>query len=311
LLFDYKSNRSGKNYDFSGVNSEYYNNIDKFMKRVLENKKKTTNQDKISEEQLFFSQKKNIKFILEELFVRQVEVDKCEADDLIAYYILNKKPNDRVIIVSNDMDLAQLISDENYIAQYVIRLKKFITCANFKENFSYNQSNVVIQKILCGDQSDVIYGVKSLGVKTLHNIMPELIDRKVEFYEIIQRVKELKDERGKTKKKPMLVYDNILNQITDGSHQDGKLFEINEKIINLKKPLLTNDAIEEMENIMYSPIDPEGRNMGNLYKLILEYGIDDLIDTNRFSNFFSTFNKTIDKEKKFFNNWKDENSSRS
>src|ERR1035437_5701004 len=47
---------------------------------------------------------------LEELFVRQIEVDFIEADDLIASYILkSKNDNERFIIFSRDGDFNQLI----------------------------------------------------------------------------------------------------------------------------------------------------------------------------------------------------------
>ena len=57
--------------------------------------------------------------------------DKTEGDDLIAYYVKNKKSNDRVVIVSADEDLTQLISET--VCIYNPRLKKFISHKNFKE----------------------------------------------------------------------------------------------------------------------------------------------------------------------------------
>lgn len=306
LLGDYKSNRTGKNFSTESVKSDYYREMDKFMRRVLENRKKTVKPEKLSEDELFFESKNKIQEYLEELFIRQVEAENCEADDLIAWYVLNKKPNERIVIVSNDHDLSQLISDSKFVTQYVLRDKKFITESNFKENYGYFHSNVVLQKTLCGDTSDVIYGVKSLGVKTLYEIMPEIIDKKVELYEVLTRVKELKKERENIKKPPKKVYDNILNQITDGCHPDGKLFEINNRIIDLKKPMLTDEAIEQLNDIVYSPLSPEDRSLKNLYEYILRDGIDELRDSNKFSSFFSTFAYLRDKEIKFYEKWLEE-----
>jgi 5'-3' exonuclease len=307
LLGDYKSNRSGKNFSTDGVKSDYYKEMDKFMKRVLEYSKKEKKPEKISEDQLFFESKKKIQEYLEELFFRQVEADDCEADDLIAWYVLNKKPNERIVIVSNDHDLSQLVSDENFVIQYTLRDKQFIQESTFKTIYGYHPKNVVLQKIICGDTSDVIYGVKSVAEKTLYEIMPEVKDRKVELYEVLSRVKELKAKREVDKKKPKKVYDNILNQVTDGCHPEGKLFEINRQIIDLKQPMLTNDAIEQLNDITYSPLSPEDRNLKNLYQYILRDGIDELRDTNKFSTFFSTFASLRDKEIKFYEKWMGEN----
>lgn len=307
LLGDYKSNRSGKNFSTDGVKSDYYKEMDKFMRRVLESKKKPTKPEKISEDQLFFESKNKIQEYLEELFIRQLEVEDCEADDLIAWYVLNKKPNERIVIVSNDHDLSQLVSDDNFVIQYTLRDKQFIQESTFKDIYGYHPKNVVVQKMLCGDTSDVIYGVKSLGKDTLHKIMPEIKERKVELYEVLTRVKELKKERENIKKPPLKVYDNILNQITDGCHPDGKLFEINRQIIDLKQPMLTKDAINQLNDIVYSPLSPDDRNLKNLYQYILRDGIDELRDTNKFSAFFSTFASLRDKEVKFYEKWMVEN----
>ena len=53
-----------------------------------------------------------------------------------------------------------------------------------------------------------------------------------------------------------------------------------------------------MDNMMYTPLDPEGRSFTNLYNIICENGIDDLKDENRFSSFFSEFKTLVDRELK-------------
>ena len=62
-----------------------------------------------NEKEIFYEQREIIMKCLEELFVRQCVCDKVEADDLIAYYVNHKKPNERIVIMSNDMDLTQLM----------------------------------------------------------------------------------------------------------------------------------------------------------------------------------------------------------
>jgi 5'-3' exonuclease len=57
-------------------------------------------------------QKIQVQNYLDELYIRQAEVDLIEADDLIAQYILRSKSDDEEIIVfSRDKDYLQLISD--------------------------------------------------------------------------------------------------------------------------------------------------------------------------------------------------------
>ena len=108
-----------------------------------------------------------------------------------------------------------------------------------------------------------------------------------------------KRQRKADKKKPLKWTENIINRVTDGI-QGEDIFEINEKIINLRKPLLTPEAVEQIDSMMYAPLDPDGRSLQNLYNIILSYGIDELKDSNKFGNFFIEFKYLIDKEEKFF-----------
>lgn len=300
---EYKLNRD-KNFSIDNVSSDYYRDIDRFVKNVLNKRNKEKSPEKVTQKEDFYRQRNILQEYLEELFIRQVSCEKIEGDDLIAYYCVNKKENDRIYIVSGDMDLSQLIDD--YICLYVPRMKKFITKDNHIKELGYSHKNVLLKKTICGDASDNIKGVKGVAEKTLFEIMPEIKDREVKLYEVIARCRELNEGRKAEKKKPIAAYENIINGVTNGIH-NGKMYEINHKIINLKEPLMSQDSIELMEDLMYVVIDPEGRSMSNLYKMILRDDIDELINENKFSTFFSTFNKSIDKEKKYYNKWLEEN----
>lgn len=302
---EYKSNRD-KKFSDDNINSDYYKKMDEFCKRVLDKRNKPSDPEKVAKKERFHNQRKIVQQYLEELFVRQAMCDKIEGDDMVAYYCLHKKPNERIYIVSGDRDLTQLLDIDDYICMYIPVIKKFVTAANHIKELGYHQKNVLLKKMLCGDSSDAIKGIKGLGEPTFMELMPEIKEREVKLYEVIDRCQKLIDERIKDKKKPLKVHENIINQVSDGLHS-GNVFEINKKIINLKEPLLSDDAKEVIEDMMYVPIDSSGRSMGNLYKMIKRDDITELIDENRFSNFFSTFNKTIEREKKFFEKWELEN----
>lgn len=302
---EYKANRD-KNFNLDGIESEYYKEMDKFVKNVLNKRKKDIDPEKIAKKERFHNQRKIIQEYLEELFIRQAMCDKIEGDDMIAYYCLNKKKNERIYIVSGDRDLTQLLDIDEFICVYVPVIKKYITTSNHIKEFGYHQKNVLLKKILCGDSSDNIKGIKGLGETTLFNLMPEIKDREVSIEEVVDRCKSNINERIQEKKKPLKVYENIINQVSDGLH-NGNVFEINKKIINLKEPILSDDAKEMIDNLIHMPIDSDGRSMSNLYKMIIRDDINEIIDKDRFSNFFSTFNKTIEMEKKFLDKWLKEN----
>ena len=106
-------------------------------------------------------------------------------------------------------------------------------------------------------------------------------------------------KRINNKKKPLQVHENIINGVSNKKY-DGDFYEINDKIINLKKPLLTKSAEDDIEAMMYAPMDPEGRSFENLYAMIKRDNIENLVDINTFSSFFAPFKELFNREKKRF-----------
>lgn len=300
---EYKANRD-KNFSDSNL-SDYMKALNdriSYMEEKIYGKKKQKEDTKDKDN--FFYQRNIIMECLEELCIRQCLCDETEADDFIGYYVKNKKPEENIVIFSNDRDLSQLIHKSEYNPEkddVILAIKppksdiRFINSKNHTEVMGYNYQNVVLKKIICGDTSDNIKGIKGVGEKTLFDNFPELKQRKVSLNEIIEGAKVINENRVKEKKKPLKWADNIVNAVTDGV-QGNKIYEINEKIINLLEPLMTDSAKELLDSIMYAPLDCENRSLENLYELILKYGIDDLKDSQQFSNFFIEFKFLIDKE---------------
>ena len=273
--------------------------MEEYCRRVIaysKGKKKEVKRGE-TEEESFERQKMILQQCLEELFVRQVECVEVEGDDLIAYYIKNKKPNEKIVIVSGDRDLTQLINDD--VCVYIPSLKKYISPQNHLKEIGYTHENVLIKKIMCGDSSDNIKGIKGLGEKTFFELFPKAKFEKYDVDRVIEESKMLIDERRREKKKPLQVTENIVNGVTNGC-QGKEFYEINEKIINLSNPLLTDDAKKEMDGIMYSPLDPDGRDYKNLYSIIQENEMIDMLSEEKFGNLFSAFHKLINFEKKYF-----------
>ena len=298
LNSDYKANRD-KEFEDEEELSDYMKAVNAKINGMKQYFSKKEDPAKLAQrkkqKEIFHWQREVIIDCLEELFVRQCMCDKIEADDFIGYYVTHKKPNERIVICSNDRDLTQLIAED--VIVYVQSLKDFLTVKNYTKIEGINYQNVVLKKVLCGDTSDNIKGIKGFGEKTLLNNFDEITKRKVTLNEVIEKAKNINEERAKLKKKPLKWAENIVNRVTDGV-QGSEIYEINEKIIDLKKPLMTDEAVEMIENIMYTPIDPEDRTLENLYRILLENDVEDLRDETKFSNFFNEFLYLIDKEKR-------------
>ncbi len=305
LNSDYKANRD-KNYtdnNLSDYMKEVNNRISYMQKKIYGemNRKPSKTEE---EKENFHWQREVLIECLDELFIRQCLFDETEADDFIAYYVTHKKPEENIVIFSNDRDLSQLIHKSTLHPDkddVILAIKKpkegiqFINSRNHTEVMGYNYQNVALKKIICGDVSDNIKGIKGVGEKTLFDNFPEFKTRKMTLDEVIDGAKTINEERAKEKKKPLKWAENIVNRVTDGAQGD-KIYEINEKIIDLQNPLMSNEAKELIDSMMYAPMDPEGRSLQNLYKILLEYNIDDLKDENKFGNFFTEFKFLIDKE---------------
>lgn len=303
LNTDYKANRD-KTYE--DVNLSDYMKAVNARIDAMQNKIYKKSQRTETEKENFHWQREIIIQCLDELFVRQCLCDETEADDFIAYYVQHKKPEENIVIFSNDRDLSQLIhKSEMYEGKddVILAIKpqkadiRFINTRNHTEIIGYDYRNVALKKIICGDASDNIKGIKGVGEKTLFDNFPEFKTREVTLNEVIDRAKQINEDRKFQKKKPLKWAENIVNKVTDGV-QGENIYEINKKIIDLKEPLMPDDAKELLDNMMYAPIDPEDRSLLNLYNILTMNDIDDLKDETVFGKFFIEFNFLIDKEKK-------------
>ena len=310
LYPDYKANRD-KEYaahstEISDYMKEFNATIERMQNYHYKKKEKPvkveTPSDRLVNEN--FDRERDILLkYFNELYIRWIIDEKTEGDDLIAYYVHHKKPEEKIVIVSGDEDLTQLISDS--VCIYNIRLKKFLSEDNFKKIKGFPHENVVLRKIFCGDKSDNIGNIDGVSENRLEELMPEILVRPVEVSEVIERAKEKINERITQKKKPLKWHENIVNGISKRNYP-GNFYEINEKIINLNNVFITEEAENELKDMMYNVQDPEGRSFENLYNYMYEDGIDELKDPDRFSTFFEPFKILADKEikkyKKFLEN---------
>ena len=249
-----------------------------------------TKEDSITE------QKERVKQYLEELFIRQVLVDNNEADDLIAYYCQISPDEDKTIF-SGDRDLTQLISDK--VRVYLPDLKQYYKLGDkikFKE-IEVPHYNVKTYKIIAGDKSDNIDGIYYLGDKTLVKLFPELLDQEIKFTDILQKAELLHKEDKDNK-----VLQNLLTGKTKSGIFGDEFFVINEKIVDLSNPLITEDGKNVVNEYYSETLDPDGRGHRNVIKMMMEDGFFKFLpkNDNSWVNFLTPFLKLTRKEKRKF-----------
>lgn len=296
---DYKANRDKHYEQYDPDMSEYDRNILNYQKLVLEHAKDKRAKNSETEEECFERQKRLIQSILEELCIRQYEHELVEGDDLISYYVHHRKDNEKVVIVSSDKDLTQLINDN--VIVYNPRIKDFITVKNAVEKIGIRHDNVVIEKMICGDDSDNIKGVKGVGESTLRNLFPELTEKKVDLAFITSKAIFIQEERakgkGKNKKKPLQSLDNILNAVTDGI-QGIELYNINRKLIDLSEPMLTDECKKYLDEVSYALMDTSDRDMKNVYQIVKDNDMYDIVDETKFGDLFAPYMRVIMQERR-------------
>ena len=119
-----------------------------------------------------------------------VEMEGFEADDLIATYSnIAQKTNKKVIIISSDKDLMQLVDDNTILfdpmKQYWINNEQVF------EKFGVYPNRVIDVQSLAGDSSDNIPGVPGIGIKTA----AELINQYGDLEQLLTKASEIKQNK--------------------------------------------------------------------------------------------------------------------
>ena len=270
----------------------------KYRQEIL-SEYKTNRRKRLTPEQEndLFRQKHRIVQYLEEVFVRQAEFDNCEADDCIAYYCANTN-NENKLILTNDKDLSQLVDKKTTV--------KFLNNGTIIDNnekiiiskLSVPTNNVILIKILLGDKSDNIKGIRFLGEKTLKTYFPEIEEKIITLEEVLDKAKILVNEQN--------VKNKGINNLVKGFCIDGRLgdefFKTNRELVDLEKVFLNDNAKKDIISLINENLDPEGRNYENIVTMMLEDGIFNVLPKkdDGWTEFYKPFIKLTKKEIKSY-----------
>ena len=254
------------------------------------NRRQDMNEDKYAS---YLEQKSRVKDYLEEVFVRQVEMEDNEADDLIAYYC-KIATNEQITIFSADKDLTQLINERVTIFSPIV--KQYY---KFGDKITINKVeiphyNVLLCKIFTGDKSDNIDGIEGLGEKTLIKYFPQMQEKPCTIEELLDNARNI------PQKKPIKTLLNILTGKTKSTILGEEFYNTNKKIVDLSNPLITDDGKTLVEQIYTDTIDPTDRGYKNLMRMMMEDGLFKYLpkDDEAWVNFLTPFTKLIRKEKR-------------
>jgi len=109
---------------------------------------------------------------LEQLPLTLISIDGIEADDTIAYISQQLLPKSDIFIMSTDKDFLQLVDDR--VKVWSPTKKKLYTTNEVFEEYGIHSKNMLTYRILDGDKSDNIAGIKGAGLKSIKKFCPEI-----------------------------------------------------------------------------------------------------------------------------------------
>jgi len=177
---------------------------------------------------------------LDFLPVNVISIDKIEADDTIAY-IAHTLLDEDVTILSADQDFLQLVNER--ITVWSPTKKKFYTPRMVMDDYGVPAHNFLMYKVLMGDKSDNIEGVKGLGPKKLPKIVPDLLTQTTLDLDFIL------EHAGKGEE-PMH------KKISESETQ----LRLNEELMDLKNPPISGELKLQIARLIEAPINLLSRN---------------------------------------------------
>jgi 5'-3' exonuclease len=154
--------------------------------------------------------------------------------------------------------------------------------------------NVKLVKMLCGDSSDNIAGIKGMGIKRFLSIFPELKTEHLSIEQIKDKTNEmfLQDKHNK-------LLANLLTGVTKHGVFGEEFFDVNSRIVSLDSPFLTDEAKENVDLLINEKLDQEGRSYKNAMKMMTEDGLFNVLPKSDDSwiKFINPFLRLTRKEK--------------
>lgn len=185
-------------------------------------------------------QLKTLVNILYKTPIKQIYVEDCEADDVIAYLTSTKKTDNKKIIVTSDKDYYQLINEDTII--WSPNKKILIDEQYVLDKWKIHPKNFCVARCFSGDQSDGIKGVKGAGFKLMSKRFPELSTcNNITINDIIKRANFEIQNGSKLK-----LYKEIVNQSLD-IQKNWKLMYLDSLNISADQVKKINFQIENKE----------------------------------------------------------------
>jgi len=170
--------------------------------------------------------------LIKKMGFKTIEIPGYESDDIIASISeVAKKKGIKVIVVTHDKDMYQLIDDDKVVI-YDPRKKLFINEEEAFKKFGVHPKDFIDFQALLGDSSDNIPGVKGIGVKTAAKLINE-------YHTLENLYAHIDDLKGAVKKRLIEGKENAF---------------LSRELVTLKKDLFEDINLEDFKFPKINPI---------------------------------------------------------
>ena len=185
---------------------------------------------------------------IDSLPVTIMVIDNVEADDVIAYVaeLLRERKSKKTVLLSTDKDFLQLVDENTFVwnpARKILYNRKEI-----KKQFIVSAENFLLYRLIDGDPSDNINGVRGIGPKTIIKKLPLLLeDKKVSVDGLLEFAS----------KKLLEAEDKIYSKLIESKD----ILYRNEKLMQLSHVTISGTTKSQIRELFDAPI-----NMLNKFK---------------------------------------------
>jgi len=193
---------------------------------------------------------------LETLPITVLSPENIEADDAMAYISQQLYPKSQCILMSTDRDFLQLVDDR--VQVWSPTKKKFYFKDTIQEEFGISHKNFLMYRVLTGDSSDDIPGIRGAGTKTLQRRLPILFeDNRIELEDLYNYISDSGDKTKLAQQildsKEQLELNHRLMQLQDvdiSGHSKTSIMEsVRRPIPTLAKPKFLSMILEDTLNM--------------------------------------------------------------
>lgn len=222
----------------------------------------------------YYNQKFYLMELLGYLGIHSYSDDVVETDDCIAYYVNRYKSEQNFVILTSDRDYFQLIDENVFILdlerqknkelitrlqnqtilseelQYEVNRMKYVnlnplyTPHTFQMYFEYTHKNMLLRKVVLGDESDNIKGAVGCSVKTLEKEIPGFMRNEYGRMDLLREAEAALDGKKRISARLQSLIDFLKND---------EAFELNERLMNLTAvdKLFITDAVKHQLDALY------------------------------------------------------------